>query len=607
MTVQEIADMFETEEFWEEFSNDHVDRLYIEPPEHRDESDEDSGDESGGLLDNLSGRQLQAAAEVVLQSGQRIGNDDFDEDNSELASQGNDNFDEEDNVPLSTFVKKKPISINWLKDSDLPDMTTQQIFPQANFSNYRDKSAVEIFELFSNDDVIQLLIEESNRYALFINCPDPKITHEEMKCFLAILVVSGYDKKPSRKSYWDTGEDLRNTAVYNAMRRDRFIQIMRFLHCSDNNNLTPTDKMTKLRPLMNIIKKNFIEHYVPDQEIAYDESMIEYFGRHGCKQYIRGKPIRFGYKVWCINSKSGYLINFEVYQGSIPNSNPEHQKKFGKATAPLLQLIEDLLQEHKNKPFRFYFDNLFTSVKILYHLKEEGFEATGTIRENRVPKNCPLRSVKQMKKAKRGTYDYALTTDKKVVITRWMDNSTVTVVSTVHGVQPVSNANRYSASEKKKIAIPRPNCIGKYNKFMGGTDQMDSNINVYRISIRGKKWWWSIFTWLIDACIQNAWIIYRIQNPDTSQLNFRREIAQVYLKRYQNLPKSAGRPTCSGERRVYPEIRFDHQNHLVEYVPNNKRRRCAGNHTTPSAVRTQCRKCGVGLCITCFADYHNKR
>ncbi|XP_030762656.1 piggyBac transposable element-derived protein 3-like [Sitophilus oryzae] len=123
------------------------------------------------------------------------------------------------------------------------------------------------------------------------------------------------------------------------------------------------------------------------------------------------------------------------------------------------------------------------------------------MRENRVPKNCPLQPVKQIKKTVRGTYDYALTDDKKIVITRWMDNSVVTVASTVHGVQPVTNALRYSSKEKKKIGIPRPYCIGKYNEFMGGTDQMDANINVYRIGIRGKKWWWPIFTWLLDSCI----------------------------------------------------------------------------------------------------------
>lgn len=188
-----------------------------------------------------------------------------------------------------------------------------------------------------------------------------------------------------------------------------------------------------------------------------------------------------------------------------------------------------------------------------------------------------------------------------------MDNSVVTVASTVHGVLPLSNACRYSSKEKKKIGIPRPNCIGKYSEFVGGTNQMDSNINVYRIGIRGKKWWWPIFTWLIDSCIQNSWILYKKYNPDETQLNFRRQIAQVYLKKFQNLPKSAGRPsTYSQDSRVAPDIRYDHIDHIIEYVANNKRRRCAGNHTPSSVVRTQCRKCNVGLCINCFSNYHKK-
>lgn len=92
--------------------------------------------------------------------------------------------------------------------------------------------------------------------------------------------------------------------------------------------------------------------------------------------------------------------------------------------------------------------------------------------------------------------------------------------------------------------------------FMGGTDQMDANIKAYRIrvkvnkKVRGKKWWWLIFTWLIDAAIQNSWIIYKIHNPETTQLEFRREIAKIYLKNfkiYQNhLVGQVGSPEILG-------------------------------------------------------------
>ncbi|KAG5875548.1 hypothetical protein JTB14_025762 [Gonioctena quinquepunctata] len=326
LTVQDVADMFESEQFWADFENDGIERVYIEPPDDKEESDEDSGDESGGLLDILAGRQLASSAEMVLQSGKRFGFEEDDENFTIIENNGNppdQNYDEEDDLPLARFVIPDAKEISWCQNNDLP-ASTQKIFPEVDFSKYRDMSPLEIFELFISNDVLQLLLD--NKYALFVNCPNPKITIEELKCFIAILIVSGYDNKPSKKSYWDSGDDLRNTAVYNSMCRDRFIQIMRFLHCADNTKLDPTYKMTKLRPLIDQIKKCFLKNYLPEQNMAYDESMIEYFGKHGCKQYIRGKPIRFGYKVWCLNSKSGYLSNFEIYQGNIPNSNQAHQK-----------------------------------------------------------------------------------------------------------------------------------------------------------------------------------------------------------------------------------------------------------------------------------------
>ena len=33
------------------------------------------------------------------------------------------------------------------------------------------------------------------------------------------------------------------------------------------------------------------ETYPNETYFSIDESMVPYFGRHGCKQYIRGKPI----------------------------------------------------------------------------------------------------------------------------------------------------------------------------------------------------------------------------------------------------------------------------------------------------------------------------
>ncbi|KAG5863297.1 hypothetical protein JTB14_020644 [Gonioctena quinquepunctata] len=48
--------------------------IFIEPPEANVETDEDSADgDDGGLVDNLTSRQLRAAAEIKLPNNDRIG------------------------------------------------------------------------------------------------------------------------------------------------------------------------------------------------------------------------------------------------------------------------------------------------------------------------------------------------------------------------------------------------------------------------------------------------------------------------------------------------------------------------------------------------------
>lgn len=47
--------------------------------------------------------------------------------------------------------------------------------------------------------------------------------------------------------------------------------------------------------------------------ISVDESMIPYYGRHGCKQFMRGQPIRFEYELWVAAYPSGYIYHVEPY------------------------------------------------------------------------------------------------------------------------------------------------------------------------------------------------------------------------------------------------------------------------------------------------------
>lgn len=76
--------------------------------------------------------------------------------------------------------------------------------------------------MFIEEVIIDHFVRESNRYATFINCGNPDITANEVKCFTGILILSGYNVVPNRRLYWDSHGDTKNELVGNAMRRNHF-------------------------------------------------------------------------------------------------------------------------------------------------------------------------------------------------------------------------------------------------------------------------------------------------------------------------------------------------------------------------------------------------
>nr|CAD7434929.1 unnamed protein product [Timema monikensis] len=202
-----------------------------------------------------------------------------------------------------------------------------------------------------------------------------------------------------------------------------------------------------------------------DANVSIDEVMVPNYGRHGAKQHIHGKPIRFGYKVWCLCSRLGYLVQGEPYQGaSTWNTHPE----LGVGGSVVIDLVDKL----PHGQYSIYIDNFFTSVRPLEELKSKGHYCTGTIRSNRIEK-ASLEEASTLKKKVRSSYSQLTDTNSGITLIRYHDNSIVTVASTLRGAKPIGKARRWSLKEKKRIQIEQPACIIKYNCYMGGVDRLD--------------------------------------------------------------------------------------------------------------------------------------
>jgi DNA excision repair protein ERCC-6 len=156
--------------------------------------------------------------------------------------------------------------------------------------------------------------------------------------------------------------------------------------------------------------------------------MVPYFFRYRFKQYIWGKPIRFGYKFWCGATRPGYISWFQPYQGKTPDTKHE---EYG--VVSIVQFSEALTEAHSGQ-YHFVFDNFFTSIALLDKPSSMGHQATGTVRKGRIDK-APLESDVALKKKERGTFDYRVD-GKGNIVCRWNDNSVVTAASSGAGIDP---------------------------------------------------------------------------------------------------------------------------------------------------------------------------
>lgn len=133
---------------------------------------------------------------------------------------------------------------------------------------------------------------------------------------------------------------------------------------------------------------------------------------------------------------------------------------------------------------------------------------------------------------------------------------------------------------------------------MGGVDLHDNALGNYRIGIRGKKWWWPLFTNTLSNMMVNAWKLHCLvaKNNNSSpmpQLEFRCQVTRALLTSEKNVQNAS---------RDRPEANINDTKHFpgkrgVDVPP----RRCK---VCSSKTPFICVKCNVNLHAKCFGKYY---
>lgn len=506
----------------------------------------------------------------------------------------------------------------WNKDTSYFDnlQTDFSKTPCTRFSSSSTDKEIFYFSKIFTDDIIQDIVQETNRYATenalrgrkgvkeyrhSNNWSETTVT--EMKAFIGCLIIMGIHKLPSLSCYWKSDPYLSVSAIQEVMTSKRFKKLLENLHLNNNSLSLPRgdlnhDKLHKLRPLIDNLNSNIFKHYDHSSFLSVDESMIPFKGRSNMKQYMPQKPVKRGYKVWCLaDALTGYVLNYEIYTGkTIVQQNLKHTL----SERVVLQLSSCI----KNMGCLLAFDNFFTTKRLMTTLLKDNILSVGTVRVNR--KGLPS-MMKSKDKLCRGEFMFEI--QNQVCAIKWMDNRPVTALTTAFSPKETSVVKRKN-KDGSVTYLYSPIAIAEYNKIMCGVDRFDQLLERYAIGLRSVKWWHRIFYYLLDLAIVNSYISKTHDKPrKEDQLTFRLNLARQLILGYSSR-KRRGRPVFISSKKIAvpEEIRLSGVG--THFPETGTYRRCKLCSTKAIEKRTKfvCSACKVPLCITeCFSKFHGKQ
>ena len=268
---------------------------------------------------------VQNSAEIVF-----VDEDDFPLANLMEHVQSDDDLDDDfelvqDEEEADTPNRTPPVprgrrneNTEWSENINLrPDLDFNQP-TGARIGLEEDMKPVDFFQLYFTDALWNHIVDQTNLYAEQKRGPEERsvwyaLTVNEFKAWIALTLNMGIVKKPSLRLYWSTDEIFKTPFFSAVMSRDRYFQIMRYLHFVDNQeevkdkNSPNYDKLFKVRKLLDLLLLRFLEVYNPERNLSIDETLIKFKGKIYFRQFIPIKPGRFGIKCFTLaEASSGY-------------------------------------------------------------------------------------------------------------------------------------------------------------------------------------------------------------------------------------------------------------------------------------------------------------
>ncbi|XP_067136002.1 piggyBac transposable element-derived protein 4-like [Centruroides vittatus] len=316
------------------------------------------------------------------------GNDSSDYVPSEDSSKDSD-YDVisefEGNDDASQATTSNPNDNLWTETQQIPELF---IF-QENVGLKLDTTNLTVqmlVDLFFSEEFLALLVEQTNLYAAQEIAKHKEIKKSkrvsqwkdvstaEMKVFIGLVLQMGPCSFPSIEHYWSTNE-LYNIMFWRShMSQNKFQLLLRYFHLVDSS-IPSSDRLYKVRPILNHFNNIMHQNYVPDKNMCIDESMMLWRGRLHFRQYIKNKKHKYGVKLYELCESDGIVMKISIYSGKSEGID----SNLGHTNDVVLHLLEDYL----DKGYTVYMDNFYNSVALTKLLTTRKTYVCGTLQNNR--------------------------------------------------------------------------------------------------------------------------------------------------------------------------------------------------------------------------------
>ena len=512
-----------------------------------------------------------------------------------IAQDGTTSTNHQIPTPAATRAEKKKLEKEQEQAAwkDEPNKVQEFLFTEKPGLkiNMPSKEKFDFYKLFLTDELIDLMVLETNQYAeQEIERHRPlrrtsrfhhwtKVDAGEMKKFIGILHLMGLVRLPTIEHYWSRDVLYGFNGCSSVMSRNRFQMILRFWHFA--NNEEEETRLDKVMPLVDQLNNKMTEIYHPDRDLSIDESMMLWRGRLVFRQYIKNKRHKYGVKFYELCQSNGIVLRARIYSGeSVPDKHD-----LGQTGAVVINLMDGLLQ----KGYRLFVDNYYNSFELARHMIKEKTYICGTLRSDRT--SNPLAVTKA--KLKKG--EVVQRSRDGVTVAKWKDKRDVLTISNMHSVEMVPTTNK--RGEKKQ----KPNIVRDYNAGMSGVDKADQMISYYDSLRKTVRWYKKVGLHVLDILMHNAYAlnVKYGSDSDVTLLKYR-EFVIKSLMGLENQPKL---------KLATP----DNIHYLMPLPPTEKKT----NPTKPCLVcsrekkrketRYFCEMCPrkPALCVgLCFKNYH---